>query len=329
MPILLKLARYYNQSENRSFFKPCFLKCAQFPGRYLFNDMLGSTVAINDKAVGMTSFGETADSKAMYTGKPYVDGLSYAFLFRNYRTDLGKWQTVDPLGYPDGWNSLAYVNNGVIGAVDLLGCFEYSVNAFTIWNKLCNTRGRTVDANMAIENVKAGYYRAITSQNPFENIANLSRVAAENASTINEILSWNPDFNNLPQGWQSKLGTIGYQISAGINNASQIISSIKNVLRIVSTSLDASGNIINGQEFKLIGSLLEYGSIVAPNGAGDFLGFYGEPKDLKNMQIVDDLNYYFPGYNWTSVADAMSFIKNNINNLSFDKKQRIYRIDKN
>ena len=54
-----------------------------------------------------------------------------------------------------------------------------------------------------------------------------------------------------------------------------------------------------------------------------------EPEDLKNMQIVDDLNYYFPGYNWTSVADAMSFIKNNIKNLRFDGKRRKYRIDKN
>lgn len=87
----------------------------------MFNDMLGSTVAINDKAVGMTSFGETVDSKAMYTGKPYVDGLGYAFLFRNYRTDLGKWQTVDPLGYPDGWNNLAYCNNDIIEKIDFAG----------------------------------------------------------------------------------------------------------------------------------------------------------------------------------------------------------------
>ena len=41
--------------------------------------------------------------------------------FRNYRADLAKWQTADPLGYPDGWNQLAYCGNGVIGAVDLIG----------------------------------------------------------------------------------------------------------------------------------------------------------------------------------------------------------------
>ena len=41
------------------------------------------------------------------------------FLMRNYRADLSKWQTADPLGYPDGWNPLAYCGNRVTGAVDL------------------------------------------------------------------------------------------------------------------------------------------------------------------------------------------------------------------
>ena len=87
----------------------------------MFNDMLGSTLNIGGKAVNMTAFGESADTNAMYTGKPYIGELGYAFLFRNYRSDYGKWQTTDPLGYPDGWNNLAYVNNGVTVLVDWLG----------------------------------------------------------------------------------------------------------------------------------------------------------------------------------------------------------------
>jgi len=51
-----------------------------------------------------------------------------------------------------------------------------------------------------------------------------------------------------------------------------------------------------------------------------------DSKILKNIQIVDDLNFYFPGYNWSSVADAISIIKNNINNIYFDRKSRKYRI---
>jgi RHS repeat-associated protein len=67
-----------------------------------------------------------------FTGKPYVEGLGHAFLMRNYRAGLAKWQTVDPLGYPDGWNQLAYCGNGVIGAVDLWGCKTKVVNL--VWN---------------------------------------------------------------------------------------------------------------------------------------------------------------------------------------------------
>ena len=84
--------------------------------------MLGSTLNIGGKPVNMTAFGESADNDAMYTGKPYIGELGYAFLFRNYRADQGKWQTQDPFGYPDGWNNLAYVNNCVIVDVDFMGC---------------------------------------------------------------------------------------------------------------------------------------------------------------------------------------------------------------
>lgn len=87
----------------------------------MFNDMLGSTLNIGGKAVNMTAFGESTDTNAMYTGKPYIGELGYAFLFRNYRSDYGKWQTTDPLGYPDGWNNLAYCNSGVTDHIDLLG----------------------------------------------------------------------------------------------------------------------------------------------------------------------------------------------------------------
>ena len=58
---------------------------------------------------------------AMFTGKPHVAELGYAFLFRNYNSSLGKWSTSDPLGYPDGWNNFAYGNNKVTNGFDYLG----------------------------------------------------------------------------------------------------------------------------------------------------------------------------------------------------------------
>ena len=101
----------------------------------LFNDMLGNTLAVNDKAVEMTSFGETDNENAFFTGKPMIDELGYSFLFRDYNPNQGKWTTVDPLGYPDGWNNLAYCNNGVTTAVDLWGC-EIVILGEVKWNGL-------------------------------------------------------------------------------------------------------------------------------------------------------------------------------------------------
>ena len=90
----------------------------------MFNDILGTTLGTENAEgyapVETTAFGDRGAASgaagALFTGKPEVDGLGYAFLFRNYRAGLGKWQTADPLGYPDGWNQMAYgVNSPMMG----------------------------------------------------------------------------------------------------------------------------------------------------------------------------------------------------------------------
>ena len=79
----------------------------------------------------------TSHSNSFFTGKPQVAGLGHAFLMRNYRASLGKWQTVDPMGYPDGWNALAYCGNGATDSVDLCGCVDINlhdeVQEYEIW----------------------------------------------------------------------------------------------------------------------------------------------------------------------------------------------------
>ena len=102
--------------------------------KMLFDDMLGNTLGVKDgekfSAIDRDAFGELKPGEKpnlavnFFTGKPEIDGLGYSFLLRNYRADLGKWQTTDPLGYPDGWNNLAYVNNGVTMKIDWMGAEE-------------------------------------------------------------------------------------------------------------------------------------------------------------------------------------------------------------
>ena len=89
------------------------------------NDMLGTTVGAKKgrrySAAALTAFGENGSRHTFFTGKPQVDGLGHAFLFRNYRAGLAKWQTADPLGYPDGWNAMAYGINSPLSGIDLMG----------------------------------------------------------------------------------------------------------------------------------------------------------------------------------------------------------------
>ena len=104
--------------------------------KVLFNDMLGTTLGVkdNDKVMqnNLTAFGAPTDHSSLttdhfFTGKPYIGELGYAFLFRNYRADQGKWQTADPIGYPDGWNNFAYVNNRTSYAIDYNGLWTIQI----------------------------------------------------------------------------------------------------------------------------------------------------------------------------------------------------------
>ena len=112
-------------------------------GTSYFNDMLGTTVGSKSNgkysAAALTAFGENylttqpPNHQTFYTGKPYVEGLGHAFLMRNYRAGLAKWQTADPMGYPDGWNQLAYCNNKGLQALDIAGGKTVAFNVETVW----------------------------------------------------------------------------------------------------------------------------------------------------------------------------------------------------
>ncbi len=124
----------------------------------LFNDMLGSTLAVNGKAVEMTSFGETANRNAFFTGKPMIDELGYSFLFRDYNPNQGKWTTIDPLGYPDGWNNLAYCNNEAISSIDICGtCMLHPESNIII---PCSDSNPYASANITVSYQSVDTYKA-------------------------------------------------------------------------------------------------------------------------------------------------------------------------
>ena len=117
-------------------------------------------------------------SSSFFTGKPAVAGLGHAFLMRNYRASLGKWQTADPMGYPENapkklrfggkpraqrsarrarkgprWNALAYCKNSVLENVDLYGCFPID----TIIQREINTRLQRISADF-VSDIIVGFF---------------------------------------------------------------------------------------------------------------------------------------------------------------------------
>ena len=119
---------------------------ASSKGASYFNDALGTTLGSKSdgkySAAALSAFGENLSvhsptpthNSNFFTGKPEVPGLGHAFLMRNYRAGLAKWQTADPMGYPDGWNQLAYCGNGVAQYVDFIGAErETTVSFGWIW----------------------------------------------------------------------------------------------------------------------------------------------------------------------------------------------------
>lgn len=135
----------------------------------IFTDMLGTSLGKIEEnrysAIAKTSFGDdSSDNSSFFTGKPYVKDLGYAFLFRNYRADMGKWQISDIIGYPDGWNNFAYCGNNVLQSIDLWGCivtdtFSSIIEAALDWGKTYNDPSITsqLEHGSTIYKVDDGY----------------------------------------------------------------------------------------------------------------------------------------------------------------------------
>jgi RHS repeat-associated protein len=86
----------------------------------IVSDYLGSTLNLGENGIESTAFGEGLET-GFFTGKPFFEELeSFVFKHRNYISNKAKWSTMDPSGFPDGSNSLAYVPDP-LKQVDPLG----------------------------------------------------------------------------------------------------------------------------------------------------------------------------------------------------------------
>lgn len=78
-----------------------------------------------------------------FSGKRYDDesGLVY-FGKRYYAPEIGRWTTLDPLGFADGPNRYAYAQNNPMMRVDLYGLWSFN----TIWKQFLSTCSSAIEA---------------------------------------------------------------------------------------------------------------------------------------------------------------------------------------
>jgi len=99
--------------------------------RYPVQDYLGSSVGIiKDGAfqpIRLSAFGEVdgktgvEEKEIRFTGKPFDRSLkSYRYPFRDYRPELARWTSADPIGFPDGPNQHFYAAVPNMG-MDVMG----------------------------------------------------------------------------------------------------------------------------------------------------------------------------------------------------------------
>ena len=251
----------------------------------MFNDMLGSTLNIGGKSVNMTAFGESADPNAMYTGKPYIGELGYAFLFRNYRSDYGKWQTTDPLGYPDGWNNLAYVNNGSFANIDFLGTWTLvadtgmppmpsAITSTTKWTHGENYSGYGIYSvttyswvEIAMNGGTNGQISLNTANAKTTSTSTISQYSASLAQTITSTANAKGSFPGIAEFSAGISSSISGTISAGYSLQSGTSETVSISLGYSATA--DQNTYIEIYAYQLVATTTYYARYMAPSGVSD------------------------------------------------------------
>ena len=189
----------------------------------IFTDMLGTSLGtVKNNAyseIEKTAFGNLFSESAQpakslssantfFTGKPYIQELGYAFLFRNYRPDMGKWQISDIIGYPDGWNNFAYCGNNVLINIDPNGAWTISFGI-----SFSAGAGGGVMGGLSIAfgySAESGFTWGYTAS------AGLSGIIGGDCSATIDISVTNaPNIGSLEGGSQMIGGSVGMGVTVG------------------------------------------------------------------------------------------------------------------
>jgi RHS repeat-associated protein len=123
-----------------------------------------------DQSQKTQSSAPTQDGGVFYTGKPYLaESGSYAFKYREYNPEMGRWTTVDPSGFPDGANNRIYVTEPT-------ACIDNNGLKRTL------VYGGSVTADITIQNQWFTYTMVVTTVQSTENAGASATISGTNSS---------------------------------------------------------------------------------------------------------------------------------------------------
>ncbi|OQA82281.1 MAG: tRNA(Glu)-specific nuclease WapA precursor [Lentisphaerae bacterium ADurb.Bin242] len=253
-------------------------KASGLDSKVLFTDILGTTLGAKEgdqfNRNSLTAFGESSNASfstesSFFTGKPYVGELGYAFLFRNYRADQGKWQTADPLGYPDGWNNLAYVNNGVFLFIDWLG----AASAFVQGREVNNTFGLFSHLSLHYTVTPSEYAQLTPAQQAFFHASPVQILPGEGQVYLGHISGF--PSNNLPALTGAHLTIDPLNVSDGLGETDYI------------GAVTPQGS---SSQFDMLKSILNAAIVFQNNQTGtDYDWFPNDPDEGNSNTLIGNL----------------------------------------
>ena len=270
-------------------------------GAILFNDLLGSTLGTlggngEYRAVSLTAFGDTEDAGAFFTGKPKVDGLGYAFLLRSYRPDHGKWLTADPLGYPDGWNQMAYCNNWVIDCFDRKGADIYHVADFDGCGHSGLIIGNSTIGYFAMDNggTGSGGYNGGSVETIESVLAHRHATASAALTDLSGNRTGADEFDHVQKWHTSTSQDLAAVIAAKDSIDSDHNLLTNNCMATVDAALDAAGeNHVSASS--LAGLMFPF-----PPGLGEVV-------EIMGIDVTHPLVYYYVNLVYSDELDYESF----------------------
>jgi RHS repeat-associated protein len=185
-----------------------------------------------EKVAEATSQGYATEESAFYTGRPYLASSGgYAFKYRSYNSEVARWTSEDPSGFPDGANPNIYAPiptsqldfMGLYSTLDVLRDTTLVAAAIEVWQ----VAGFSMAVSLAQHSLALGgdqdipssHLAALTSSGKFTNQFNKNWFDTHYGSQGSGIYTHNHTVNyGLTSDLGNAYGNIGYAFTVNVSS---------------------------------------------------------------------------------------------------------------